>query len=149
MAWIHDGDLENEVLYQAARADEFMWQRSRALGISRRRLLQWLVAGGASMLVGGARPRQVQAAQAASAQDLVVKPTPPELFFDYGSNKEMRWQNLSQCGYVVPNELFFVRNHTRTPRIDASTWRLKIEGSGVRRPWSCPMTRCCRCHRCR
>jgi sulfane dehydrogenase subunit SoxC len=86
------------------------------------------------VLVGGARPRQVQAAQAASAQDFVVKPTPPELFFDYGSNKEMRWQNMSQRGYVVPNELFFVRNHTRTPRIDASTWRLKIEGSGVRRP---------------
>jgi sulfane dehydrogenase subunit SoxC len=88
MAWIHDGDLQNEALYQAARADEFMWQRSRALGISRRRLLQWLVAGGASVLVGGARPRQVQAAQAASAQDFVVKPTPPELFFDYGSNKK-------------------------------------------------------------
>jgi DMSO/TMAO reductase YedYZ molybdopterin-dependent catalytic subunit len=75
-----------------------------------------------------------QAAQVASAQELVVKPTPPELFFDYGSNKEMRWQNMSQRGYVVPNELFFVRNHTRTPRIDLATWRLKVEGSGVRRP---------------
>jgi sulfane dehydrogenase subunit SoxC len=134
MAWIHDSDLQNETLYQAARADEFIWQRARALGISRRRLLQWLAAGGASVLVGGAWPRQVQAAQAASAQQLVVKPTPPELFFDYGSNKEMRWQNMSQRAYVVPNELFFVRNHTRTPRIDVPTWRLKIEGSGVQRP---------------
>jgi sulfane dehydrogenase subunit SoxC len=134
MSWIHDSDLQNEALYQAARADELMWQRSRVLGISRRRLLLWLAAGGASVLVGGARPRQVQAGQAASAQELVVKPTPPELFFDYGSNKEMRWQNMSQRSYVVPNELFFVRNHTRTPRIDVSTWRLKVEGSGVRRP---------------
>jgi len=134
MSWIHDSDLQHEALYQVARADEFMWQRSRTLGISRRRLLQWLAAGGASVLVGGAWPRQVQAAQAASSQELVVKPAPPELFFDYGSNKEMRWQNMSQRGYVVPNELFFVRNHTRTPRIDVSTWRLKVEGSGVRRP---------------
>ena len=134
MSWIYDSDLQHEALYQVARADEFMWQRSRALGISRRRLLQWLAAGGASVLVGGAWPRQVQAAQAASSQELVVKPAPPELFFDYGSNKEMRWQNMSQRGYVVPNELFFVRNHTRTPRIDVSTWRLKVEGSGVRRP---------------
>jgi sulfane dehydrogenase subunit SoxC len=134
MSWLHDSDLQNEALYGAARADELIWQRSKALGVSRRRLLQWLAIGGASALVGGAWPRRVQAAQEAAAQDLVVKPTPPELFFDYGSNKEMRWQNLAQRGYVVPNELFFVRNHTRTPRIDVSTWRLKVEGSGVRRP---------------
>src|SRR5262245_18051723 len=130
MAWIHDSDLQHEALYRAIRADELMWQRWRALGISRRRLLQWFDAGGAAALVGCAWPRQVQAA---SSQELVVKPTPPELFFDYGSNKEMRWQNMSQHGYVVPNELFFVRNHTRTPRIDVSTWRLRVEGSGVRR----------------
>ena len=134
MSWIHDSDLQNEALYQAVRAEEYMWQRSRALGISRRSLLQWLAAGGAAVLVGGTWPRQVQGSQAAAAQDLVVKPTPPELFFDYGSNKEMRWQNMARRGYVVPNELFFVRNHTRTPRIDLSTWRLKVEGSGVRRP---------------
>jgi hypothetical protein len=60
MAWRHDSDLQNEALYQAARADEFMWQRARALGISRRRLLQWLAAGGASVLVGGAWPQQVK-----------------------------------------------------------------------------------------
>jgi sulfane dehydrogenase subunit SoxC len=134
MSWQHDSNLQNEALYQAVRADEHIWQRSRALGISRRRLLQWLATGGASVLVGGAWPRRVQAAQDAAAQELVVKATPPELFFDYGSNKEMRWQNMAQRGYVVPNELFFVRNHTRTPRIDVSTWRLKVEGSGVRRP---------------
>jgi sulfane dehydrogenase subunit SoxC len=135
MSWIHDRDLQNEALYQAVRADEFIWQRSRALGISRRRLLQWLAAGGASVMVGGAWPQRLQAAQEASSQNLVVKPTPPELFFDYGSNKEMRWENMSQRGYVVPNELFFVRNHTRTPRIDASTWSLKVEGAGVQRPF--------------
>src|SRR5215510_10519112 len=134
MSWMHDNDLQNEALYQTVRADELMWQQSRALGISRRRVLAWLAAGGGSVLVGGAWPWRVQAAQTASAQDLVVKPTPSELFFDYGSNKEMRWQNMSQRGYVVPNELFFVRNHTRTPRIDVSTWRLKVEGSGVQRP---------------
>src|SRR5215510_9486725 len=134
MSWMHDNDLQNEALYQTVRADELMWQQSRALGISRRRVLAWLAAGGGSVLVGGAWPWRVQAAQTASPQKLVVKPTPSELFFDYGSNKEMRWQNMSQRGYVVPNELFFVRNHTRTPRIDVSTWRLKVEGSGVQRP---------------
>jgi sulfane dehydrogenase subunit SoxC len=135
MSWLHDGDLQHEALYQEARAAEFIWQCARELGISRRRFLQLLAAGGVSVMVGGAWPRQVQAAQAASSQDLVVKPTPPGLFFDYGSNKEMRWENMSQRGYVVPNELFFVRNHTRTPPIDVSAWRLKVEGSGVQRPF--------------
>jgi DMSO/TMAO reductase YedYZ molybdopterin-dependent catalytic subunit len=134
MAWLRDSDLQDEAQYHEVRADEFLWQRSRALGISRRRFLQWLATGGAAVLVGGPWPRQLQAAQPASAQELVVKPTPPEWFFDYGSNKEMRWQSMSGRGYVVPNELFFVRNHTRTPRIDLATWHLKVEGSGVRRP---------------
>jgi DMSO/TMAO reductase YedYZ molybdopterin-dependent catalytic subunit len=31
-------------------------------------------------------------------------------------------------GPVTPNELFFVRNHFDTPQIDATTWRLKVEG---------------------
>ena len=69
MSWIHDSDLQNEALYQAVRAEEYMWQRSRALGISRRSLLQWLAAGGAAVLVGGTWPRQVQGSQAAAAQD--------------------------------------------------------------------------------
>src|SRR6266850_909197 len=100
MAWIHDSDLQHEALYQAARADEFMWQRSRALGISRRCLLQWLAAGGASVLVGDAWPRQVQAAQAASSQELVVKPTPPELFFEnaYGKKAQGTQWKLGAIG---------------------------------------------------
>jgi hypothetical protein len=105
MSWRHDRDLQHEAFHQAVRADEFIWQRSRALGISRRRLLQWLAAGGASVVVGGAWPQRIHAAQEASSPDVVVKPTPPELFFDYGSNKEMRWNNLSQRGYVVPKDV--------------------------------------------
>ena len=35
---------------------------------------------------------------------------------------------------MVPNEIFFVRNHTRTPLLDAKKWRLKIEGSGIQKP---------------
>jgi hypothetical protein len=73
-------------------------------------------------------------AQTAPEPELVLKPTPPEHFFDYGLNKEMRWETMAGRGYLVPNDLFFVRNHTRTPRLDVATWRLKVEGSGVERP---------------
>jgi DMSO/TMAO reductase YedYZ molybdopterin-dependent catalytic subunit len=33
--------------------------------------------------------------------------------------------------YITPVERFFVRDHTATPLIDASTWRLRIFGSGL------------------
>ena len=124
----------DEASYQAARADERLWQWARERHISRRRLFHLLTMGASSVLLLRDGVWRGRGAQAASPEDLVLKPTPPELFFDYGSNKEMRWEQLYPRGYVVPNALFFVRNHTRTPRIEVSTWRLRVEGSGVRRP---------------
>lgn len=83
----------------------------------------------APLAAGGIRPGSVRAATVQP----VIKPTPPELFNDFGSNKEMRFEAMHGRGYLVPNELFFVRNHTRTPVVDVSKWRLNIEGSGVDR----------------
>jgi DMSO/TMAO reductase YedYZ molybdopterin-dependent catalytic subunit len=121
--------LEND--YLAARADEHAWLESRRLGLSRRSFLKWLAATGSlASFAGSATLPGI--ARAAEAQP-VLKPTPPELFNDFGSNKEMRWEAMYGRGYLVPNELFFVRNHTRTPALEASKWRLKIEGSGVNR----------------
>ncbi len=129
---MHSEDHLDERLYEQGRADEFVWRRARALGTSRRRFLQMLAGAGAAAISGVALPPRP--ARAAPAGDLVLKPTPPEFFYDFGSNKEMRWEGMYTRGYVVPNELFFVRDHSRTARIDASTWRLRVEGSGVARP---------------
>jgi sulfane dehydrogenase subunit SoxC len=134
MSWMHEADLQDEALYQTARLEERGWPQAQRRDLTRRRVLQGLAGSGPALLLGSLWPRRVQGAQAAAPQELVLKPTPPELFFDYGSNKEMRWENLYRRGYVVPNELFFVRNHTRTPRIDVATWRLTITGSGVVEP---------------
>jgi DMSO/TMAO reductase YedYZ molybdopterin-dependent catalytic subunit len=57
---------------------------------------------------------------------------PPEWFINYGSNAEMRWDAAHDLGYRVPNERFFVRDHTTTPLIGAETWRLRVFGSGLR-----------------
>ena len=38
-----------------------------------------------------------------------------------------------QRGFLTPNETFFVCNTTATPRIDARTYRLNIDGDGVER----------------
>jgi DMSO/TMAO reductase YedYZ molybdopterin-dependent catalytic subunit len=135
MPWIDSAaNPVHEASYPAARADEVLWRRAREHRISRRRLFQLMAMGASSVLLQGGWAWHPRGVQAASPGDLVLKPTPPEQFFDYGSNKEMRWEQLYPRGYVVPNELFFVRNHTRTPRIEVSTWRLRIEGSGVQRP---------------
>ena len=117
--------------YLQSAADEYAWRRARDLGVSRRRFFQMLAMGGAAAALSGRLAPQVWA-QAAPTP--VVKATPKDLFNDFGSNKEMRWENMYERGYLVPNELFFVRNHTKTALIDAKTWRLKIEGSGVQKP---------------
>jgi DMSO/TMAO reductase YedYZ molybdopterin-dependent catalytic subunit len=132
-------DLQAEQVYNRARADAFIWQRAKALGMSRKRFLQ-LMAMGAGVAISGLNPfRQTQPSIAAEAAGgtagKVIKPTPPELFYDYeGIQKEMRWEAMYNRGYLVPNELFFVRNNSSTPSIDIKTWRLRIEGSGVSQP---------------
>ncbi|HVH30934.1 MAG TPA: sulfite oxidase [bacterium] len=128
----HD-DLRDEDLYRQIRTDELAWHRAKTLGVSRRRFLQIAAAGAVAAAAADTLGRAAEVSQAAPA-DLIVKSTPPEWFYDFANNKEMRWENMASRGYVVPNELFFVRDHTRTPRIEVSTWRLKVEGSGVSRP---------------
>ena len=63
-----------------------------------------------------------------------VKPTPPELFIAHDVCMETRWEQLYGRGYLTPAPLFFIRNHGPTPIIDADSWRLRVEGPGVKRP---------------
>jgi sulfane dehydrogenase subunit SoxC len=119
--------LLREDSYLAARSDEYLWSESKRLGLSRRNFLKILAA------VGSLTPLASAGVLPAAAPQPVLKPTPPELFNDFGSNKETRWEAMYGRGYLVPNELFFVRNHTRTPTIEITNWRLKVEGSGVSR----------------
>lgn len=64
----------------------------------------------------------------------IVKPLPPHLFIPHEASAETRWEAMAGHGYHTPNDLFFVRNHTSTPRIAATTWRLRLQGDGLRRP---------------
>jgi sulfane dehydrogenase subunit SoxC len=123
------GDLLNE--HKPVRAGEFVRGRAKSAGLSRRRFLQTLTAGAGAAAIAAAGTRAVDAQ---APTDLVVKATPPEFFYDLGSNREMRWEVMYKRGYVVPNELFFVRNHSRTARLDVASWRLRVEGSGVSNP---------------
>ncbi|MGK7874036.1 MAG: molybdopterin-dependent oxidoreductase [Xenococcaceae cyanobacterium] len=138
-------DLFDEQVYEQARADEFIWQRARALEISRRRLVQLLAAGAGAATVGilpsrkTAKVAQAQTPEAvaqAKATEAIVKPARPDWFYKIKSNLEMRWETMYNRGYLVPNELFFVRNNNPTPRIDPATWKLEVYRDGVSRPMS-------------
>jgi DMSO/TMAO reductase YedYZ molybdopterin-dependent catalytic subunit len=99
--------------------------------LSRRELLA-AGAAGLPLLAAGAGPLVARAAQASP----IVKPLPPEWFIPHGTNAEMRWEAMRDQGLLTPASRFFVRNHTSTPSIDPATWRLRVHGSGVRRPLS-------------
>ncbi|WP_273844031.1 sulfite oxidase [Rubrobacter calidifluminis] len=52
---------------------------------------------------------------------------------DLSLNAETRWEAMAESPYTTPNDLFFVRNHAPTPRIDPLGWTLVVEGPGVER----------------
>src|SRR5689334_9137586 len=85
------------------------------------------VAGGAALL-----PASVwRAAPAAGAFPAILKPTPPTQFRDFTTNAEMLWSSVDPKAYLTPQPRLFVRNHTKTPTIDRSTYALKVYGDGL------------------
>lgn len=72
----------------------------------------------------------------ATAAPSIVKPLPATDFLVHGTNAETRWEALRGTGTLTPVSKFFVRNHTSTPLVDATSWRLRIHGDGVHRPLS-------------
>jgi DMSO/TMAO reductase YedYZ molybdopterin-dependent catalytic subunit len=115
----------DELAYDRLRLRQ--WTAGAAAGFSRRDLLRLTAAVGAGVAVSASA---AQPARAAAGP--IVKPLPPELFTVLGTNAEMRWSAMAGQGYLVPIDRFFVRNHTSTPVIDATTWRLRLFGAGLR-----------------
>lgn len=64
--------------------------------------------------------------------ETVVKPVPAALLEDAGTGLDYGTRPDRMPGLLTPNDRFFVRNHAPTPRLDAATWTLRIEGDGVR-----------------
>ncbi|MER7575950.1 sulfite oxidase [Streptomyces sp. NPDC126514] len=115
----------DEAGYDRHRLRQWLDGEARADGVSRRRLLTLLAATAAATVLPTPGP-----ARAAVAP--IVKPLPPEWFIQRGTNAETRWEALRGTGHHTPNELFFVRNHTATPVLDAHDWRLRLWGTGLR-----------------
>ena len=114
----HDYDLESA--------------ERRAHGLTRRQVLR---AGAMTVGVAAVGPTLAQSVTSRAAADVpgIAKPTPDSLFIARGTNAEMRWSAMRGQGYLTPIDRFFVRNHTSTPRIDPTTWQLRVHGTGVER----------------
>lgn len=125
-------DLLDEHLYDTEREREFA-AKNRTQAMSRRDYFKLLTTGVAAAAMSNFLPVRASA----QTDQAILKNAPPEFFIRNGSNLEMRWEAMYNRGYIVPTELFFVRNNSPTvPRIDPAKWRLQIEGSGVSRPLS-------------
>ncbi|MER6995671.1 sulfite oxidase [Streptomyces sp. NPDC000410] len=92
----------------------------------RRSLLKLFAAApvAAGALAGAAAP-------AAAAATGIVKPLPPALFTVRGTNAESNFASFHDTGPLTPADRFFVRNHTSTPVLNETDWRLTIWGSGL------------------
>jgi DMSO/TMAO reductase YedYZ molybdopterin-dependent catalytic subunit len=128
---MRDEQFVDEDAYFADREERLVQRLVRA-GHTRREVLK-RGAAGAFLLAGvGRLVTPARAGAATTPTTPIVKPLPPEWFINYGTNAEMIWSAVPGLGYVIPNERFFVRDHTATPLIDASTWTLSLWGDGLR-----------------
>ena len=125
-----------------------LWEYSRRHGLSRRRFVRLLLAGGSIAVLDaceiGEAPRQASGTTSDTSDEATggtssppggespwVKDPAP--FILHPTNLETPLSRLE--GLFTPNELFFVRNHaTTTPILDPVSFRLRIEGDAIPRP---------------
>ncbi len=114
-----------------------LWHRARRKGLSRRRFLQLLLAGGSAAVLaacGDDIPKLPPHAEQSLMDDQpppVFKDATP--FVNHGrSGLEARLEHLTTT--ITPTELFFVRNNSRSLDVDVSHWTLSVEGDAVDNP---------------
>ena len=110
-------------------------ERAQEEGISRRQLMKLFAVGGISAVLAACeRPPASGGASGGTESGGAESPwlKSPDPFIEHPTNLETRLELLD--GVITPNELFFVRNHAPTPRIDATAYRLRVEGDAVNEP---------------
>ena len=132
-----DKNLFNQEDYIQARVDEYIWQQSRNAGVSRKRFLQILATMVVAPAIGGlANPAPARSESSTSKSfktngSNILKPLPPGYIYHGKGTLEMNWEAMYGRGYLVPNDWFYVHNRNTPPPFDPSTWRLRVEGTGV------------------
>ena len=134
---------EGESASAARRGDgEPLWEFARSRGIDRRQFLRLMLAGGATAVLAacvGMEPSsgRPQAAPTAPAAETVADspffkdPAP----FIVRDDKGLEARLEEMRGLITPNSHFFVRNNAPASLgVEASDWRLSVEGDAVSEP---------------
>ena len=125
--------------HRTAEAEDWLRLLAHERGISRRRFLQLLSVGGAAAVLaacfgdrlpGTSEPTPFSTAIGQTEPPRWYKdPTP---FIQRSGSLEARLENLQEV--MTPNKLFFVRNNSTSMDVDATSWRLSVEGDAVSSP---------------
>lgn len=116
---------------------EGLWTLAQRRGMGRRRFLHLLVAGGATAVLaacGAGSPGDDATPpegfpEPSTALPGWVKDTTPFIAHSDGKSLEARLELMP--GVITPTSLFFVRNNSVSVDVDASDWRLSVEGDAV------------------
>ena len=115
-----------------------LWEYAHKRGMSRRKFLWLLAMGGAAAVLAACTDLPTtEPAEPPSTAEMKTSPwfKDPEPFIPQGDNSlESRLENMH--GIITPNRLFFVRNNSFSLDVDASEWRLSIEGDAIDLPLS-------------
>ena len=116
--------------------EESLWRFVSARGMDRRQFLRLMMAGGAAAVIAActgtdsptrtSEPASVQTSSSASSTSPWFKETSPFFVHDDKKSLEARLENMQ--GLITPTRLFFVRNNSASLDLDASNWRLSVEG---------------------
>ena len=123
------------------RDGESLWDYVRARGMDRRQFLQMMMAGGATAVLAACvgteplgampQPAPTRAGSDPTSGSPWFKDPAPFLEHD-DKSLEARLENMQ--GLITPNRLFFVRNNSVSLDLNASDWRLFVEGDAVTEP---------------
>ncbi len=111
-----------------------LWQFALERGMSRRRFLKLLTAGGTGAVLASCAGLPLPTATAPAADESTGEglqfSKDPAPFIDLGGgNLEARLENMQ--GLITPSRFFFVRNNSVSLEVDAADWRISVEGDAV------------------
>ena len=114
-----------------------LWELALYSGMSRRRFLVLMAAGGAAAVLAACTdvgaPGDASPAEAPEAnRSRWLKDAGP--FIQHERSLEARLESIQ--GTITPNDLFFVRNNSVSVDIDTDEWRLAVEGDAAAKPLS-------------
>jgi sulfane dehydrogenase subunit SoxC len=116
---------------------ESLWQQAARAGISRRRFVQLLGAGGVAAVVTAIQTAPRVLAQDASPAAASPAAPPTEMFgkseepFLKVFDTELGTKWFDETTYVTPHEHFYVRNRYASPIVDPATWTLRVTGDAI------------------